>query len=164
MKLSDLTSAEQVKAEALKNPAVRAEWDRTAVAGEVAHRVLRYRVEHGLSQTEMGSRLGVSQPYVAKLERGDQAPSLATLVRLARRLGLEFHIDVTPTTVRLSAPRAPLSPGPGRGAHHVLDCPGSADRAAHGVRQVRDARNSGDRAGPASVGSLHRGGARRGRG
>ena len=45
----------------------------------------------------------MSQPYVAKLERGDQAPSLATLARLAQRLGLEFHIDVTPTTVRLSA-------------------------------------------------------------
>jgi len=58
MQLSDLISAEQVKAEALKNPAVRAVWDRTAVAREVAHRVLRYRVEHGLSQTELGSRLG----------------------------------------------------------------------------------------------------------
>jgi len=62
MKLSDLISAEQVKAEALENPAVRAEWDRTAVAREVAHRVLRYRVEHGLSQTELGSRLGVPSP------------------------------------------------------------------------------------------------------
>jgi len=103
MKLSDLISAEQVKAEALENPAVRAEWDRTAVAREVAHRVVGYRVEHGLSQTELGSRLGVSQPYVAKLERGDQAPSLSPLARLAQRLGLEFHIDVTPTTVRLSA-------------------------------------------------------------
>ncbi len=50
MKLSDLTSADEVKAEALRNPAVRAEWDRTAVARAVASRVVRYRVEHGLSQ------------------------------------------------------------------------------------------------------------------
>jgi len=64
--------------------------------------VLRDRVEHDLSQIGLGSRLGVSQPHVAKLERGDQAPSLATLARLAQRLGLEFHIDVTPTTVCLS--------------------------------------------------------------
>jgi transcriptional regulator with XRE-family HTH domain len=92
-----------VKAEALKNPAVRAEWDRTAVAREVASRVVRYRVEHGLSQTDLGAKLGVSQPYIAKLESGDRAPSLSTLARLAQRLGLEFHIDVTPTTVRLSA-------------------------------------------------------------
>jgi ribosome-binding protein aMBF1 (putative translation factor) len=103
MKLSDLTSADEVKAEALKNPAVRTEWDRTAVAREVASRVVRYRVEHGLSQVELGVKLGVSQPYVARLESGDQSPTLATLARLAQRLGLEFHIDVTPTYVRMSA-------------------------------------------------------------
>jgi ribosome-binding protein aMBF1 (putative translation factor) len=103
MKLSELSSADEVKAEALKNPAVRSEWDRTAVAREVASRVVRYRVEHGLSQTDLGAKLGVSQPYIAKLESGDRAPSLSTLARLAQRLGLEFHIDVTPTTVRLSA-------------------------------------------------------------
>ncbi len=103
MKLSDLTSADEVKTEALKNPAVRAEWDRTAVAREVASRVVRYRVEHGLSQTQLGAKLGVSQPYIARLESGDQSPTLATLARLAQRLGLEFHIDVTPTYVRMSA-------------------------------------------------------------
>jgi ribosome-binding protein aMBF1 (putative translation factor) len=103
MRLSELTSADEAKAEALKNPAVRGEWDRTAMAREVASRVVRYRVEHGLSQAELGAKLGVSQPYVARLESGDQLPTLAMLSRLAQRLGLEFHIDVTPTTVRLSA-------------------------------------------------------------
>jgi ribosome-binding protein aMBF1 (putative translation factor) len=103
MKLSDLTSADEVKAEALKDPAVRSEWDRTAVAREVASRVVRYRVEHGLSQAQLGAKLGVSQPYIARLESGDQSPTLATLARLAQRLGLEFHIDVTPTYVRMSA-------------------------------------------------------------
>ncbi len=103
MRLSDLTSADEVKAEALRNPAVRVEWDRTAVARTVASRVVRYRVEHGLSQAELGAKLGVSQPYVARLESSDRPPTLATLARLAQRLGLEFHIDVTPTSVSVSA-------------------------------------------------------------
>jgi len=72
------------------------------MAREVASRVVRYRVEHGLSQAELAAKLGVSQPYVARLESGDQPPTLATLVRLAQRPGLEFHIDVTPTEVRMS--------------------------------------------------------------
>lgn len=101
MKLSELSNVDEVKAEALKNPVVRAEWDRAAVAREVASRVVRYRVEHRLSQAELGNKLGVSQPYIAKLESGDHSPSLSTLARLAQRLGLEFHIDVTPTSVRL---------------------------------------------------------------
>jgi transcriptional regulator with XRE-family HTH domain len=60
-------------------------------------------VEHDLSQAQLATKLGVSQPYVAKIESGDQSPTLATLARLAQRLDLEFHIDVTPTNVRLSA-------------------------------------------------------------
>jgi len=64
--------------------------------------VLRYRVEHDLSQIGLGSRLGVSQPHVAKLERGTRRRRLPPWLDWHRRLGLEFHIDVTPTTVRLS--------------------------------------------------------------
>ncbi|MBV9313487.1 MAG: helix-turn-helix transcriptional regulator [Pseudonocardia sp.] len=103
MKLSELTSADEVKAEVLRNPAVRAEWDRTALAREVASHVVRYRVDHGLSQAELGAKLGVSQPYIARLESGDRSPTLASLARLAQRLGLEFHIDVPPTSMRMSA-------------------------------------------------------------
>ncbi len=73
------------------------------MAREVASRVVRYRVEHELTQAALGAKLGVSQPYVARLESGDRSPTLATLVRLAQRLGLEFHIEVTPTNVRISA-------------------------------------------------------------
>ena len=37
----------------------------------------------------------MKQPAVARLEAGVHNPSLETLVRLARILGLEFHLDVT---------------------------------------------------------------------
>jgi predicted transcriptional regulator len=43
------------------------------------------------------------QPHVARLEAGDHEPSLATLRRLAQVLGLEFHIDITPDTISLTA-------------------------------------------------------------
>jgi predicted transcriptional regulator len=98
-----LKAVTKQKAAAMKNPAVPAEWDRTALAREVASRVVRYRVDHSLSQAELATKLGVSQPYVAKIESGDQSPTLATPARLAQRLDHEFHIDVTPTKVRLSA-------------------------------------------------------------
>ena len=41
------------------------------------------------------------QPAIARLEAGDHEPSLTTLARLARGLGVEFHIDVTPETLQL---------------------------------------------------------------
>jgi DNA-binding XRE family transcriptional regulator len=103
MKLSELKSHQVIVAESLKDPAYRAEWERTRFAHEVAIRVIQYRVEHHLTQTELARRLGMRQPHVARLEAGDHEPSLATLRRLAQVLGLEFHIDITPDTISLTA-------------------------------------------------------------
>jgi ribosome-binding protein aMBF1 (putative translation factor) len=103
MKLSELKSAEQVLADQLQDPAFREEWDRTALARAVATRVVTYRAMEGLSQAALARKLGVSQPLVARLEAGEHEPTLTTLSRLARHLGLEFHIDITPNSLRLTA-------------------------------------------------------------
>lgn len=103
VKASDLPSHNEVLAEQLKDPEFRQEWDRTAFARAVAQRVIAYRVEHNLSQAELGKQLNMAQSAVARLESGDREPSLSTLTRLARRLGIEFHIDITPTRLQVTA-------------------------------------------------------------
>lgn len=100
-KLSKLRNARAVHAEDLRDPKVRVQYERTALAHAVAMRVLKYRTDHGLSQSALGRELGMAQPAIARLEAGDHEPSLATLARLARGLGLEFHIDITPATLGL---------------------------------------------------------------
>lgn len=95
-KLSQMGTAAQIRSEDLANDDVRAEHIRTALARAVAMRVLAYRVEHGLSQTALARELGMQQPAVARLEAGDHEPTFSTLERLARGLGIEFHIDITP--------------------------------------------------------------------
>lgn len=100
-KLSELKTAGQIAAEELSDPEIRREHERTALAHAVAMRVIGYRIDHGLSQTELARRLGMHQPAIARLEAGDHEPSLATLARLAQRLGVEFHIDITPDTLQL---------------------------------------------------------------
>jgi transcriptional regulator with XRE-family HTH domain len=40
----------------------------------------------------------MKRPAIGQLEAGDREPSLEMLGRLARGLGLEFHIDVTPAS------------------------------------------------------------------
>jgi len=91
----DLKTKDEVLAGQLRNPAVRGEWERTALARAVASRIVAYRAQHGLSQTALARRLGMKQPAIARLEAGDHNPSLDTLTRLAQGLGMEFHIDVT---------------------------------------------------------------------
>ena len=100
-KLSELTTAAQIAAEELTDPEIRHEHERTALAHAVAMRVIGYRTAHGLSQAALARMLGMHQPAIARLEAGDHEPSLATLSRLAAKLGIEFHIDITPDTFKL---------------------------------------------------------------
>lgn len=103
MKLRDLKPAEVVCAEQLaKSPALREERDRTALARAVARRVVAYRAEHGVTQTELARRLGLRQSAVARLEAGEHEPTLATLALLARRLDMQFHLDITADTFSLA--------------------------------------------------------------
>jgi len=95
MKLSELKDHREVLGEQLADPEFQDEWNRTGLARAVARLLVAYRVEHGLTQTGLARQLRMHQPAVARLESGDHTPSLETLWRLASRLGVEFHIDIT---------------------------------------------------------------------
>ena len=101
VKLSDLKSADQVHTEMLGDPQYRREHERTAFAHAVATRIVEFRVVRGLSQSALARKLGMKQPAIARLEAGDHEPSLTTLSRLAHGLGIEFHIDITPSSLEL---------------------------------------------------------------
>jgi len=60
-------------------------------------KVAAFRARHGLSQSQLARQLGMRQPHVARLQSGDQEPSLATLARLADATGLAFSIEVNAT-------------------------------------------------------------------
>jgi ribosome-binding protein aMBF1 (putative translation factor) len=99
----DTNTHEQVVTEQSEDPSFVQEWQRTALARAVAMRLVAYRAEHGLSQTKLAHVLGMKQPAVARLEAGDHVPTLLTLARLSQSLGMEFHIDITPTKLELTA-------------------------------------------------------------
>lgn len=99
VRVSDLKTAAQVEEEARADPEVRRELDRTALANAVAIQVIGYRARHGLSQTQLARQLGMHQSAIARLEAGDHEPSLSTLARLARQLGVAFDILITPEAV-----------------------------------------------------------------
>lgn len=67
-------------------------WDRTAFARDVALRIVRYRAENGLTQSALARRVGMTQSVIARLESGDQPPSIATLAKLSAGTGLDFDV------------------------------------------------------------------------
>lgn len=59
----------------------------------IARQLVSLRLEHGLSQTELALRSGVSQPTIGRLERGEHESSLATLRRVAHAFDADLVLD-----------------------------------------------------------------------
>ncbi|WP_262315121.1 helix-turn-helix domain-containing protein [Lacticaseibacillus parakribbianus] len=52
------------------------------------------RQRQGLSQRDLAQRIGMTQPQLAKIERLDSLPTLATLGRYAAGLGLTVKLSL----------------------------------------------------------------------
>ena len=87
------------------NSAFRAEFERAKLASAVALAVFTYRTDRGLSQRALADMLGMRQPQVARIEAGEVNPTMDTLTRLSKALGLHVTIDITPDD-----PRPDLAP------------------------------------------------------
>ena len=97
MNLSEMKTHDELLAEQLRDdPEFRAEWERTGLARAIAVAVVQFRTDRRLSQRQLATKLGMTQPQVARLERGDVNPSWDTLIRVAAGLGIELNISVTP--------------------------------------------------------------------
>lgn len=95
--LHDLkTHGELVAEEMTSDPDFAAEWQRLALAREVAAELIRYRSDNGLSQRALADLLGVRQPRIVNLESGERNPRIETLIDISRKTGLEFAIDIAP--------------------------------------------------------------------
>jgi len=83
-------------AELMRDPAYREEHNRHVLGDTLAAALVRYRADHGLSQTALGRLLGMRQPQVCRLEAGDHTPDFATLQRICDALDLEATIEIGP--------------------------------------------------------------------
>lgn len=85
---------ESFKREALKNPAVKREYDALGPQFELASRLIALRLKRKLSQAQLAKKLGTKQSAIARLESGSYNPSMQLLNRVAAatdsRLTIEF--------------------------------------------------------------------------
>jgi ribosome-binding protein aMBF1 (putative translation factor) len=86
---------DEIAAEWLKDPEVKAEYDRLAPEFEFSAELLRARLRAGLSQTELAKRMGTSQSAIARLESGQTLPSTKTLLRFAEATGSKLHLRLS---------------------------------------------------------------------
>ena len=60
----------------------------TIVSQRIGKRVAKIRRAAGLTQEALAKRIGISREYVARIEGGHHEPSLTTLVKVAKALGV----------------------------------------------------------------------------
>jgi len=82
--------------ESLKNPKIKAEYDRLQPEYEVIRAMIRARIEKGLTQDKLAKKLGTKQSAIARLESGRANPSIGFLKKLAEALNSRLEIKFNP--------------------------------------------------------------------
>ena len=84
------------KKQALKNPKVKAEYDRLQPEFAIARAIIDARIKKKFSQEELAKRMKTGQAVVSRLEGANASPSLSLLKRLAEALNLKLEIRFIP--------------------------------------------------------------------
>ena len=80
------------KKQALKNPKIKAEYERLQPEFALINEVLRARIEKGITQKDLAERVGTKQSVISRLEAGRANPSVAFLKKLAQ--ALNSHLEI----------------------------------------------------------------------
>ena len=86
------TKFKDVKNEWMKDPDFEMAYRELEAEHEVALSLIKARMESGLTQGEVASRMHTSQSVIARLESGKTLPSLKTLYNYAKATGKHLHL------------------------------------------------------------------------
>ena len=92
-------SWESIKRTQAKSDERRRAYRDARVAFDLAEQVREAREHIGLTQAELATRIGSTQPAIARLEGGGVTPSLDTLRRIAAALSLDLVVQFRPRRV-----------------------------------------------------------------
>jgi predicted transcriptional regulator len=80
------------KKELLKDPKVKAEYDRIGPEFALAEALIKARLNAKMTQGQVARRMGTTQSAVARMESGNGLPSTTSLVKYAHAVGKELKI------------------------------------------------------------------------
>lgn len=79
----------------LKNPKIKAEYDKLQPEFAMIQAVIDARVKKGVTQKELAQKIGTKQSVISRLESGRANPSVAFLKKLAQALNSHLEIRFT---------------------------------------------------------------------
>jgi transcriptional regulator with XRE-family HTH domain len=85
------TNFKDFKKELLKETGVRTEYQALDKKYEIIQTIIARRNELSISQRELARMIGMQQPAICRLERGDNNITIGTLFRVAKALDLDLE-------------------------------------------------------------------------
>jgi DNA-binding XRE family transcriptional regulator len=89
-----LTTLDDFEAELRRDPQFRKEYEALKPKFDMISRLIERRNLLKLSQTQLAKMVGMRQPAISRLERGDYNTTLGTLVKVIDALGLDLDISL----------------------------------------------------------------------
>lgn len=84
---------EKHKKRLLKNPEFKKLYEQSRLEYEIAKAVISTRIEKGLTQKQLASKLHTRQSVISRVERANTTPSISFLKRLATALGTTLQVQ-----------------------------------------------------------------------
>ncbi|MBE1533055.1 helix-turn-helix domain-containing protein [Actinomadura algeriensis] len=94
--MSERRSWADKRAEIMSRPGAGAAYEAARIRFELGDAVRTRREELGLTQTQLGERVGLKQPAVARFEAGGTMPTIPMLERMAEALELRLNVQFEP--------------------------------------------------------------------
>ena len=82
--------------EQMQDPESRREWEATEAEYQIKKAMVEARIRRDLTQKQLSELTGIAQADISRLENGSANPSLATLRKLAKGMGMRLKIEFVP--------------------------------------------------------------------
>ncbi len=91
-------SFEGFKEKTLKNPGVKKEYDALGPVFELRRKMIRIRMEKGMTQEQLAERMGTKRSNISRLEAGENVsfPTFKTISKYAEALGYKVKVEFEP--------------------------------------------------------------------
>ncbi|MCR5596606.1 MAG: helix-turn-helix transcriptional regulator [Lachnospiraceae bacterium] len=82
--------------EKLEDPEFKKEWDELEPEYQLIKAMIHARDEQKISQRQLSDMTGITQADISKMESGEANPTLQTIKRVAKGLGMKLELVFTP--------------------------------------------------------------------
>ncbi len=93
-----MKDAKELHAQWMEDPEYCEAYESMETEFALASAIIEARKQAGLTQEQLAQRMGIKQPYIARLEGGSNNPSIGTLERIAKATDSRLKISFEPRT------------------------------------------------------------------